>query len=180
MGGATLIRRTLDLIFGISGGLAVAFLVMIAALTVSQAVARLFGTMVPSADDFAGFCMAGAVFIGLAHTLRAGGHIRVLVVLNSLGPRVRRVTEMGCSLFAALAVGVLTWYTGDMIVTTRQLGEYTLGLVPIPKWIPMLTMLVGLAVFLIALVDDFIRAAKGDLPLYGRREQSPASLPSGE
>ncbi len=171
-------RRALDLFFKASGALAVAFLVMIALLTVSQAVARFFGGVVPSADDFAGFCMAGAVFIGLAHTLRAGSHIRVLVVLTHLGPGARRWTEIVCCLTAAVIVGILTWYAADMVITTRQLGEYTLGLVPIPKWIPMLSMVVGLAIFFLALVDELFRALSGRQPLYAQREEAADSMPA--
>jgi TRAP-type C4-dicarboxylate transport system permease small subunit len=173
-----MMRRALDLVFSISGAVAVAFLVMIAVLTVSQAVARSFGGVVPSADDFAGFCMAGAVFIGLAHTLRAGAHIRVLVVLTHLGARARRWVEIFCCLIAAAVVGVLTWYAADMVITTRQLGEYTLGLVPIPKWIPMLSMVVGLAVFFLALLDELFRAIGGTLPLYAQREEATDSIPA--
>jgi TRAP-type C4-dicarboxylate transport system permease small subunit len=173
---ASVIRRALDLLFKLSGGVAVAFLMMIAVLTVSQVVARVFGQMIPSADDFAGFCMAGAVFIGLAHTLRAGGHVRVLVVLTHMTGGARRVAEMACSSCAAAIVALLTFYTADMIITTRQLGEYTLGLIPVPKWIPMLLMLIGLLVFLLALIDEFVRAATGGQPLYAQREEDPASI----
>jgi TRAP-type C4-dicarboxylate transport system permease small subunit len=171
------IRRVLDLVFVASGGVAVALLMMIAVLTIGQAVARLFGTMIPSADDFAGFCMAGAVFIGLAHTLRAGAHIRVLVVLNQLGAGARRIAETICCLIGTIVVAGLVWYTVDMILTSREMGEYTLGLVPIPKWIPMLLMLVGLLVFLFALVDELVRAATGRRPLYSEREEASESLP---
>lgn len=177
----SVIRRMLDLIFKASGGIAVAFLVAIAALTVLQAVFRLFGGMIPSADDFAGFCLAGAVFLGLAHTLRAGAHIRVLVLVTRLRPQARQVAEIVCLLCAVAAVAVLTWYSADMVITTKQLGEYTIGLIPVPKWIPMLAMLVGLAVFLLALLDELVRAARGDLPSYALREQGSDQLSaSGE
>jgi TRAP-type C4-dicarboxylate transport system permease small subunit len=172
-----MIRRVLDRVFAASGVVAVAFLMLIAILTIGQAGARLFGTMIPSADDFAGFCMAGAVFIGLAHTLRAGAHIRVLVVLSQLGARARRVAEAVCCLTGTAVVAVLVWYTVDMILVTRELGEFTLGLVPIPKWIPMLLMLVGLAVFLLALLDELARVIAGRQPLYAEREESSESLP---
>ena len=51
-------------LYGASGVLAVICLVMIGVFTVLQVGARLLGTIVPSADDFAGFCMAE---IGRAH-----------------------------------------------------------------------------------------------------------------
>ena len=174
-----MIRRTLDAIYAGSGALAVAFLVMIAVLTVAQVCARLMGTLVPSADDFAGFCMAGAVFLGLAYTLRAGIHIRVLSVLSHLRPGARRVLELCCAGLAVVTVGELVYYTFDMILTSRQLNEYTIGLIPVPKWIPMLLMLTGLSVLLLALVDSFVQLMQRKTPSYMMREEEQAnSIPA--
>ena len=173
-------RRLLDAIYRGSGALAVSFLVMIAVLTVAQVCARLLGTLVPSADDFAGFCMAGAVFLGLAYTLRAGIHIRVLSVLSHLRRGPRRGLELACAGLAALTVGDLVYYTVDMIITSHQLNEYTIGLIPVPKWIPMLLMLGGELVLLLALVDSFVQVARGQTPSYMAREAEQAdSIPAG-
>jgi len=163
-------RRALDGLYRASGVVAVICLVMIALLTLSQVAARLLGTIVPSADDFAGFCMAGAVFIGLTHTLRAGGHVRMLVVLQRLGKATRRRAELLCSGLAAAIVGTLLWYTADMIATTHRLGERTLGLVPVPKWIPMMLMFIGLAILFIALLDELVRVIRGQRPVYSMNE----------
>ena len=170
-----MIRRALDLIYAASGGLAVSFLAMIAVLTLAQIAARVMGTIVPSADDFAGFCMAGAVFLGLTYTLRVGGHIRVLTMLTHMPRTARRIFELACAGSAALVIAALVYYTVDMIISSRQLGEYTIGLVPLPKWIPMLLMLVGLSVFLMALIDAFVQLARGDKPTYIAREEEQAS-----
>ena len=170
-------RRALDGLYRASGVVAVVCLVMIAALTLSQIVARLLGTIEPSADDFAGFCMAGAVFIGLTHTLRAGGHVRMLVVLQRLGSASRRRAELLCSGTAAAIVGTLLWYTADMIATTHRLGEQTLGLVPVPKWIPMMLMFIGLAILFIALLDELVRVIRGREPVYAMNE-SREGMPS--
>ena len=169
-------RRVLDAIYRGSGVLAVTFLALIALLTLAQIVARLAGTIVPSADDFAGFAMAGAVFLGLAHTLRAGAHVRMLVIMNRLGPRARRGAEALCAGFAAALIGYLLFYTVDMIVVTHRLNEHTIGLVPIPKWIPMLLMFAGLLVLFIALLDEFVRIARGEQATYAVHEV-PDALP---
>jgi len=173
-------RHVLDAVYKGSGALAVTFLVMIAILTVAQVCARLMGTLVPSADDFAGFCMAGAVFLGFAYTLRAGIHIRVLSVLSHLSPGARRGFELACAGLAVVTVGELVYYTVDMILTWRQLNEYTIGLIPVPKWIPMLLMLAGLSVLLLALLDSFVQLLRRKTPAYMVREQEQAnSIPAG-
>ena len=164
------LRKGLDALYDASGVLAVICLVMIGVFTVLQVGARLLGTIVPSADDFAGFCMAGAVFLGMTHTLRAGAHVRMLVVFQRLGPAARQRAEAICAGAAAVLIGVLLYYTADMIITTYRLNEKTLGLIPIPKWIPMLFMLTGLAILFIALVDETIRAIGGKRPVYAEHE----------
>ncbi|MFM9885319.1 MAG: TRAP transporter small permease [Burkholderiales bacterium] len=171
-------RKALDGLYRASGALAVICLVLIAILTLAQIVARLVGTIVPSADDFAGFAMAGAVLLGLTYTLQSGGHVRMLVLLDRLRPAMRRNAEAGCAGIGAAIVGALIWYTVDMIHTTHRLGEHTLGLVPIPKWIPMLLMLFGLVVLAIALVDDLVRVLSGQSPSYRERDAE-ALLTSG-
>lgn len=170
-----MMRRALDALYAASGAAAVVFLILIAVLTLAQMAGRLIGVPVPSADDFAGYCMAGCVGLGMTYTLRTGGHIRVLTLLTRLAPGPRRVLEIVCAAGAALIVGVLTWYTGDMVLTTRGFGEYTIGLVPVPKWIPMLFMFSGLLVFLIAIVDELVKVLRGQKPLYVAREEESAN-----
>lgn len=171
-----LLRRSLNATYAASGALAVTFLVLIAVLTLAQIIARLLGTIVPSADDFAGFAMAGAVFLGFAYTLRAGAHVRMLVVLSRLPGRARPWAEGICAGAAAMLVGYMIYYTVDMVLTANRMGERTLGLVPIPKWIPMLFMLTGLGVLLMALLDDLAQIVRGRKPLYAVHED-PDALP---
>jgi len=169
------IRRALDALYSASGAAAVVFLVLIAVLTVAQMIGRLIGKPVPSADDFAGFCMAGAVFLGMTYTLRSGGHIRVLTLLTRLAAGPRRALEILGAAASVLIVGTLTWYAFGMMLDTRSFGEYTLGVVPVPKWIPMLFMVSGLVVFLVALADELVRLLSGGKPLYVAREEEAAS-----
>jgi TRAP-type C4-dicarboxylate transport system permease small subunit len=170
-----MMRKALDALYAASGAAAVAFLILIAALTVAQMLGRLIGKPVPSADDFAGFCMAGAVFLGMTYTLRSGGHIRVLTLLTRVAPAPRRALEILCAAASVLIVGTVTWYATAMMLDTRAFGEYTLGVVPMKKWVPMTFMVTGLVVFLIALVDELVRLLRGRKPLYVAREEEAAT-----
>ena len=55
---------------------------------------------VPGTDAYAGYCMAAAGFLALAHTLKRGEHIRVTLILEHVAGRARRALELW-----ALAVG---------------------------------------------------------------------------
>jgi len=152
-----------------ASGIAAALLVAaIAVLTLAQVAARLMGQIVPSADDFATFSMAGAIFLGLTATYRAGVHIRVEGVLQRVALPARRALELFSLVVAAASTGYLAWYTLDMVITTYTFKEYTLGLMPIPKWLPMSSMLGGMLVFLVALLDDLVVLLAGGTPSYAQ------------
>jgi TRAP-type C4-dicarboxylate transport system permease small subunit len=165
-------RCALDWIYRASGSVAVLLLISIGALTLAQVVARLAGTIVPSADDFATFAMACAIFLGLAYTYRVGGHVRVRLLQQRLPAKVRRWTEAGCLGGAVMLLSFLLWYTVDMILTSYQLNEHTLGLVPLPKWIPMMFMPAGLLVLLLAMADDLAAVLRNGKPSYAEAEEA--------
>lgn len=159
-------RSILDGLYRFCGLLAGLFLILIAVTILAQILFRQFGGMVPSADDFAGFSMAASAFLGLAHTLRAGAHIRVSLLLGFLPPQPRRLAEIFCLLVAIGLVGFFTWHSIGMTIESWQFDDRAPGLVPTPLWIPQTAMSFGLAVLWIAFVDDLARVVRGDLPSY--------------
>ena len=48
------------------------------------------GFTIPSLAEFGAFLFTGAVFLGLAGTLQAGGHVRVKLLIRSLPPAAAR------------------------------------------------------------------------------------------
>lgn len=171
-------RKTLDWIYRVSGAAAVVLLILIGVLTVAQVAARLAGTIVPSADDFATFSMAGSIFLGLAYTYRMGGHVRVRVVQQWLPPVARRWIEAGCLATATAMLGWLMWYTQDMLRTSHALNEHTLGLIPLPTWMPMSFMLAGLFVLFLAVADDLVTVLANRKPSYAAAEEKEGLRPA--
>ncbi|QQP90007.1 TRAP transporter small permease [Skermanella sp. TT6] len=154
-------RRVLDGLYRLCGWLAAFFLVAIAVLILLQVGGRLVGVLIPSADDLAGFAMAASSFLGLAYALRAGGHIRVSLVLQRLAGGPRRWAELWCLAAGSLLTGYFAWYSGAMTWEFFAFGDVSPGLLPIPLWIPQSTMTLGLGLICVALVDDLVAVAKG-------------------
>ncbi len=68
-------------------GLAAAFfMVGVLAMVLASVVGRLAGFNLRGSDAYAGYCMAAAGFLALAHTLKRGEHIRVTLFLERFGP----------------------------------------------------------------------------------------------
>ena len=155
------VRAAIDLGCRVSEVLACIGLFAIAAFILAQIVGRMFGAMVPSAVDFAAFAMAGVTFLGLAGPFRAGGHIRVLPALKALPERPQRGIEILNVAAATLLFGFVTVMTGDMTWVSYQFNDVSIGLVPVPLWIPQLMLVVGSGMATIVLLEELVLLLTG-------------------
>lgn len=160
------IPRILDRLYLGAGILAGVFLVMIAVLVLAQIIARLLGSTVPSADQFAGFCLSASSFLALAHTLRRNAHIRVSLLIERLAGRSRRAFELWCLFVASAMASYFAYYAVAMAWRSYELQERTIGLVPIPIWIPQSGMAIGVTLLAVAFFEDLLRVACGHAPAY--------------
>jgi TRAP-type C4-dicarboxylate transport system permease small subunit len=162
------VRRLLDGVYRICGGAAAFFVFMITALVVAQVGGRLAGVLVPGADDLAGYALTASSFLALAHTLRAGGHIRLTMLIRKAGRGQRRLLEAGCLTFAALVTGYFTYHVVDMAWDAYRFGERSQGILSVPLWIPQSVMALGAVVLFVAFVDDLVVVVRGGVPSYER------------
>lgn len=119
--------------------------------------------VVPNAWEYSSYLMAASFTFGAAMTLRAGGHIRVSILLANTGPLARRLIEIVSSLVGALATSFLTY---SMVLFTW--ASYSRGQVSISSgtivWPPMALVTFGLALLTLQFYARAIRAA-WNLPL---------------
>ena len=171
-------RSFLENLYRLSGGVAAGFIALICLTVVLQVGANIIdkffgwyagaplGLIVPSYAEFTGFFLAAATFFGLAYTLRAGTHIRVSLIVSRLEGRLRTVIEIWCLGAGTALVGYFLWYAGNLVRESFVFGDLSVGMVALPIWIPQAAMVAGLAVLLIALIDDLIMVLSGQPPSY--------------
>jgi TRAP-type C4-dicarboxylate transport system permease small subunit len=158
--------RLLDKLYAAGAALAAIFMVFIALLTLSQVIGRIIGLLIPDAGDLAGYAMAAATFLALAHTFRSGGHIRVNLLVGRLPPRSRRLAECWC-LSALAAVGAcFAAFSIKLVMDSYAFGDVSTGMMPIPLWIPQVSMALGALLLEIAVVEELVRVARGAHPRY--------------
>lgn len=162
--------RALEKLFAAGMVLAAACTVLIAALTLAQVLGRYLGVAVPDASDIAGYAMAGAIFLALPYTLRSGGHIRVNLLLMHVPRGLRRVFEMWCTAFLTVVGGLFAAFAIHLVVESYQLGDVSTGMMPIPLWIPQLSMAIGAVLLEIAAIEELVRVLRGREPHYARGE----------
>lgn len=158
-------RKGLDLLYRVSGGIAAFFLFMIAATIVAQIVGRVLGFTIDSTES-SGFFLAGTTFMGMAHTLKAGTHVRVSLLVSKLKGRAAWVAEIWICVFAALGCGYLSWQVLWMVRDSWRFGDLSPGLLAVPFWIPQSVMLTGLVILTIAFVDELVLVLTGRVPGY--------------
>ena len=159
-------RKLLDKLYLGSGMLAGLFIILITLMILAQIIGRWFNIIIPSTEDFAGFFLAAATFLALAYTFRMGGHIRVTILVHLLKGKLQRFA-LALALFVfiiMIAYGV--YYTGAFTYESWSFHELSQGYIPVPLWIPQLGMVIGLSIFLIALIDDLILVLRGDTPSF--------------
>ncbi len=146
--------------------LAAFFLVAIAALTLFQVTARLLGLAVPDASELAGYAMAAAIFLALAHTFRSGGHIRVNLLLTHVRPALRRAFEYWCLAVLAAIGAMFAYVSVRMVLESHAMGDVATGMLPVPLWIPQIGMAAGAVLFELAVIEEFVHVLRGHEPRY--------------
>jgi len=154
-------RQALNYLFKFSAGLAAFFLVAIALLILAQSLGRLVGIAVHDANELAGFCLAAGTFLALGPALRAGTHIRVMIVLSHLNGKVRRVMESITLCAATFLGGYFAWWMAVLAEESFSYGDTSPGVLAFPLWIPQTAMAFGLVVFTIGMIEALIDTVAG-------------------
>lgn len=161
-------RRFLDNLYCAALWAAAVCLLTIALLVGTQLVGRLLdGTLallyLPRTDfvilslaEISGYLLAGASFLALASTLKAGAHIRVTMLLGVLSERARYFVEIWAFGAAAAAAGYMTWQLGNFAYVSLRFHEVSTGVVRIPLAYPQAAMAAGAAILTVALVDELV------------------------
>jgi TRAP-type C4-dicarboxylate transport system permease small subunit len=150
------IRRALDGLYLVSGVLAALCLISILVLIVLQMLARWTGEVAPGIPEYAGYFMAAASFLAFANALNRGSHIRVSILINAVGPGMRRVLELWCFAIGTVVMWYFVYYGWRFVNFSIMINDISQGQDRTPLWIPQSFMLFGAVVMAIALTDHLI------------------------
>jgi len=163
-------RRALDALYDGCAALAALCMVALLVMVMLSIVGRQLNFHLPGTDAYAGYLMAAAGFLTLAHTLKRGEHIRVTLLLSALQGRARRALELWALAAASVLSALLAGYSVRLVWQSHAFNDVSTGNDATPLWIPQLAMAAGTLVMLVAFVDELW------LELQGRR----AGAGSGE
>ena len=149
-------RRLLDSIYNAAGYLAAFFMVGLLLMVLASVVGRLVGFQLRGSDAYAGYCMAAASFLALAHTLKRGEHIRVTLFFEHFEGRFKRPLDLWCHAVGTFFCGVLALYSVRLAWQSWTYNDISQGNDATPLWIPQIGMALGAVVLLVAMIDDFV------------------------
>jgi TRAP-type C4-dicarboxylate transport system permease small subunit len=155
------VRRALDRLYDGAAWLAALFMIGTLAMVVTGIVARLANWFVAGTDAYAGYCMAGAGFLALAHTLKRGEHIRVTLILESLSPAGCHRLELFALAVATVLAAAFAYYSVRLAWQSYDFNDISTANDATPLWLPQLTMAIGAVVMAIAFVDELTLEWRG-------------------
>ena len=155
------VRKLLDGLYDAAAWVAAVFMVGTLVSVLAGIVDRYLALGIRGTDMYAGYCMAGAGFLALAHTLKRGEHIRVTLILQKLKGVAKHRLEI-CALFAAtLLAALFAFYSIKLSYQSWSFHDISTGNDATPLWIPQISMAVGTVVLLIAFIDELVLEIRG-------------------
>ncbi|MBP8149064.1 TRAP transporter small permease [Limnohabitans sp. T6-20] len=149
-------RKLLNGIYDSAAALAALFMVGMLAMVLLSIVSRQLHFHVNGTDAYAGYLMAGASFLALAHTLKRGEHIRVTLLLSALRGAGRRALELWSLGVASLLALLFAFYSCRLVWQSIEFHDISTGNDATPLWIPQLAMALGTAIFALAFIDELV------------------------
>ncbi len=155
------LRRPLDSLYDAAGYLAAFFLMGTLAMVLTAVAGRALNFHLPGTDAYAGYCMAACGFLALAHTLKRGEHIRVILLLEHAGPRMRVALERASLAIATLLAALFAFYSIRLAWQSWQFNDISTASDATPLWIPQIGMAAGTLLLAIAFVDELVLELAG-------------------
>ena len=154
-------RKSLEILYLASGYLAALFMIGTLLMVLASVLGRMMNFNLRGSDAYAGYCMAAAGFLALAHTLKRGEHIRVTLILERLGINGRHRLELVAHAIAVFFSGMFAFFTARLVYQSYAFNDISQGNDATPLWIPQIAMAVGAAVLFIAILDEFVLLVSG-------------------
>ena len=159
-------RSVLHRLYRGCAALGAASLIAVFVIMIAETVLRKMGSYITGANDLIGWFCAASGFLALPWTFKTGELVRVGLFIDKASGVKRRLLELACLGGAAVFAGFAAWATGRYMWKGATAGELTQGMIELPLWVPQLSLLVGLSVLFVAIVEEFVLVAVGHEATY--------------
>ncbi|MEO7057140.1 MAG: TRAP transporter small permease subunit, partial [Caldimonas sp.] len=151
-----------DALYDASAALGAIAMVLLLVMVMLSVISRVAGFNVPGTDAYAGYMMAAAGFLAMAHTLKKGEHIRVTLILSALRGKARHRLEIWALFAASLLALLFAVYSCKLAWQSYTFHDISTSNDGTPLWLPQIAMAVGAVVFAIAFIDELVLELRGE------------------
>lgn len=121
-----------------------ALFLLLAFYTTYDVIARRYGGWYSGVtDEMSEYALALAASWSLAYTLRAGGHVRVDIVLPYLPGTVRRLLDAFAMAVMAVFAATASVYLWKLVGSSYAIGATGHSIIQTPQWLPQAMMASG-------------------------------------
>ena len=169
----------LDRLSRLDGWLGAVCLASLTALMLAEVFVRAVSNFIPGvpssipvAWEWSSYLMAATFTFGAAMTLRAGGHIRVSLLLAHAPPALRRLLDIASAAVALVFMAFLAYAMIKFTYASYSRGQTSISS-ETPVWIPQAAVTFGMALLALQFLARVIQAVLG-LPLEDTRMKAGA------
>jgi len=142
-------------------GLIAFLLAAMTIITFVQVIARyVFNYSFVWALELVTFLFAWLIFLGMCYGVRMGSHIGVDALVKNLGPRAARISAVAATLLCIAYAGIIFVGSWNYVGKMYEIGTLAQDL-PIPLWVPRLSLPVGFGLLAIRFVQVLFRVIAG-------------------
>jgi C4-dicarboxylate transporter DctQ subunit len=140
----------------------IAFLLAVMTLvTFAQVIARyVFNFSFVWALELVTYLFGFLIFIGMSYGVRVGSHIGVDALVKALKPKAARIVGGTAALLCLVYALIIFYGSWQYVAKMYEIGIMAEDL-PIPQWVPRLSLLVGFGLLIVRFAEAFFRIATG-------------------
>ena len=124
------------------------------------------------AEELARFFQIWALYIAAAAVLRDGSMIRIGLLVDRLGPRLRAAAEIFSLAVVGAFSGVACWYGAKIALDSWEVGRMSGTMLNVPHWMTEGAIPVGFAILFLQTLVQIARVLRGD-PIPGAQGHEP-------
>ena len=154
--------RALDKLYDGTAALGAIAMVLLLVMVMLSVISRQVGFNIGGIDAYAGYMMAGAGFLAMAHTLKRGEHIRVTLLLSALKGKSKHALEIWALFAASLLAILMAGYSCKLAWQSYTFHDISTSNDATPLWLPQISMALGAVVLAIAFIDELVLEIRGE------------------
>ena len=131
-------------------------MVMVLLITLEVVGRKLFGFSTLVADEFSGYLLVVATFMGAAYTLKMKGFTRMEVIYNRFRDRGRWIIDLVFSLVSLIFLIIICYWLWVHITSSYRSRLTSISILQTPLFIPQLFMGIGVSFLLFEVVLEIV------------------------